>query len=212
VRRLQARIVKALQEGKKRKVRALQIILTRSFSGKAMAVRRVTENQGKNTPGVDKEIWNSPEKKTQTIANLQHSGYRPKPLKRIYIPKGDNRLRPLSIPVMKDRAMQTLHLLALDPIAETKADSNSYGFRKERSTADAIKQCFIALSQSLSAQYILKIDVKSCFDKISHEWILSHIPMDKTILRKWLKAGYIYKEIWNETDSGTPRGERSHQR
>jgi RNA-directed DNA polymerase len=208
VRRLQSRIVKALREGRKRKVRALQNILTRSFSGKAMAVRRVTENQGKNTPGVDKEIWNSPEKKTQAIYNLQHSGYRPKPLRRVYIPKDVSlqKFRPLSIPVMKDRAMQALHLLALDPIAETVADLNSYGFRKERSTADAIEQCFNALSNKWSAQYILKIDIKSCFDKISHEWILSHIPMDKTILRKWLKAGYIYKAIWNEIDSGTPQG------
>ncbi|MEW6737323.1 MAG: group II intron reverse transcriptase/maturase [Acidobacteriota bacterium] len=208
VRRLQARIVKACQEGNKRKVRALQNILTRSFSGKAMAVRRVTENQGKNTPGVDKEIWNNPEKKTQAIYNLQHSGYRPQPLRRVYIPKDVSlqKFRPLSIPVMKDRAMQALHLLALDPIAETGADLNSYGFRKERSTADAIAQCFNALSNKWSAQYILKIDIKSCFDKISHEWLLSHIPMDKTILRKWLKAGYIYKAIWNETDSGTPQG------
>ncbi len=206
VRRLQSRIVKALQEGKKRKVRALQIILTRSFSGKAMAVRRITENQGKNTPGIDNEVWNSPEKKTQAIINLQHSGYHPKPLKRIYIPKSDKRLRPLSIPAMKDRAFQALYLLALDPIAEMKADLNSYGFRKERSVADAIEQCFIELSRKRSSQYILKIDIKSCFDKISHQWILSNIPMDKTILRKWLKAGYIYKEVWNETEAGTPQG------
>lgn len=206
VRRLQSRIVKALQEGKKRKVRALQIILTQSFSGKAMAVRRVTENQGKNTPGIDNEVWNSPEKKTQAIINLQHSGYHPKPLKRIYIPKSDKRLRPLSIPAMKDRACQALYLLALDPIAETKADLNSYGFRKERSAADAIGQCFIKLSRKNSPQHILKIDIKSCFDKISHQWILSNIPMDKTILRKWLKVGYVYKEFWNETEAGTPQG------
>ncbi|MBA3439543.1 MAG: group II intron reverse transcriptase/maturase [Pyrinomonadaceae bacterium] len=206
VRRLQTRIVKALQEGKKRKVRALQAILTRSFSGKALAVRRVTENQGKNTPGVDKVIWNTPVKKAQAVVDLQHSGYRPKPLKRVYIPKSDGRQRPLSIPCMKDRAMQALHLLALDPIAETTADPNSYGFRKERSTADAINQCFQVLVRPTSAQWTLEGDIKSCFDELDHRWVLANIPMEKAMLRRWLKAGYIYQHVWNETEAGTPQG------
>jgi RNA-directed DNA polymerase len=206
VRRLQTRIVKALREGKKRKVRALQLILTRSFSGRAVAVRRVTENQGKNTPGVDNIVWNNPAKKSQAISELRHSGYHPQPLKRVFIPKSDGRLRPLSIPTMKDRAMQALHLLALDPIAETTADPNSYGFRKERSTADAIEQCFAVLSRKNSAQYILDADIKACFDNISHEWVLANIPMDKTTLAKWLKAGYLYRQVWNETEAGTPQG------
>lgn len=206
VRRLQTRIVKALREGKKRKVRALQFILTRSFSGRAVAVRRVTENQGKNTPGVDNVVWNNPAKKSQAISELRHSGYHPQPLKRAFIPKSDGRLRPLSIPTMKDRAMQALHLLALDPIAETTADPNSYGFRKERSTADAIEQCFAVLSRKNSAQYILDADIKACFDNISHEWILANTPMDKITLAKWLKAGYLYQQVWNETEAGTPQG------
>jgi RNA-directed DNA polymerase len=206
VRRLQTRIVKALREGKKRKVRALQFILTRSFSGRAVAVRRVTENQGKNTPGMDNVVWNNPAKKSQAISELQHSGYHPQPLKRVFIPKSDGRLRPLSIPTMKDRAMQALHLLALDPIAETTADPNSYGFRKERSTADAIEQSFAVLSRKNSAQYILDADIKACFDNISHEWILANAPMDKITLAKWLKAGYLYQQVWNETEAGTPQG------
>jgi RNA-directed DNA polymerase len=107
---------------------------------------------------------------------------------------------------MKDRAMQALHLLALDPIAETTADPNSYGFRKERSTADAIEQCFAVLSRKNSAQYILDADIKACFDNISHEWILANTPMDKITLAKWLKAGYLYQQVWNETEAGTPQG------
>ncbi|MFY9221109.1 MAG: group II intron reverse transcriptase/maturase [Blastocatellia bacterium] len=206
VRRLQARIVKALTERNKRKVRALQFILTRSFSGRAMAVRRVTENQGSNTAGVDKEIWNTPEKKTQAVAQLQHKGYQPKPLKRVYIPKIDGKLRPLSIPTIKDRAMQALHLMALDPIAETQADRNSYGFRRERATADAIEQCFNVLSQKGSSNYILEGDIKSCFDKISHQWILSNIPMDRSILGKWLKVGYFHKGVYESITEGTPQG------
>lgn len=207
VRRLQIRIVEALKAGKQRKVRALQNILTRSLSAKAIAVRRVTENQGKNTPGVDKQIWDSPEKKAQAIVNLKHSGYQPKALKRIYIPKSNgNGQRPLSIPVMADRAQQALHLLALDPIAETTADENSYGFRKQRSIADAIAQCFIVLGQKGSAQWILEADIKSCFDSLDHRFILTNTPMEKAILKKWLKAGYIYQHVWNETETGTPQG------
>ena len=144
VRRLQARIVKAVQAGRWGKVRALQHLLTHSFSGKALAVRRVTENDGRKTPGVDGILWDTPVKKTRALEELRQRGYRAQPLRRIYIPKtsGTNRWRPLSIPTMHDRAMQALYLLALDPIAETLGDPNSYGFRRERSPADAMEQCF----------------------------------------------------------------------
>jgi len=113
VRRLQARIVKATQEKRWGKVKALQRLLTHSFSGKALAVRRVTENQGKKTPGVDKVLWDTPEKKTQAIRDVRQRGYHPQPLRRVYIPKSNGAQRPLSIPTMKDRAMQALYLLAL---------------------------------------------------------------------------------------------------
>jgi len=190
VRRLQARIVKAVQEGRWGKVRALQHLLTHSFSGKAVAVKRVTSNEGKRTPGVDRVIWDTPEKKACATLNLRQRGYRAQPLRRIYIPKNGsaNRLRPLSIPTMHDRAMQALYLLGLDPIAETQGDPNSYGFRTERSTADAIEQCFIVLSKKQSAPWILEGDIRACFDKISHDWLQTHIPMDQVILKTWLKG------------------------
>ncbi len=206
VRRLQARIVKATLEGRWSKVKALQHLLTHSFSGKVLAVRRVTENQGKNTSGVDKEIWDTPEKKAQAVQTLKQRGYHPCPLKRVYIPKSNNKLRPLGIPSMKDRAMQALYLLALNPIAETTGDRNSYGFRPERSTADAIEQCFNVLSHGYSAQWVLEGDIKACFDGISHEWLEAHIPLDKSILHKWLKAGYIDKYVFHQTEEGTPQG------
>src|SRR6202795_2573184 len=107
---------------------------------------------------------------------------------------------------MKDRAMQALYLLALDPIADTTADPNSYGFRKERSCADAMEQGAIVLSNSMRPQWILEGDIKSCFDTISHAWLLTHIPMDKAILSKWLKAGYMDKSVLYETEDGTPQG------
>jgi len=206
VRRLQARIVKATKEKRWGKVNALQRLLTHSFSGKALAVRRVTENQGKNTPGVDKITWNTPQKKLNAIYSLRQRDYRPQPLRRIYIPKKNGKKRPLGIPVMKCRAMQALYLLALDPVAETTADPNSYGFRPQRSTADAIEQCFCALGKQKSAQWILEGDIQGCFDAISHEWLLTHIPMEKAILKKWLKAGYLEQSILHPTEAGTPQG------
>jgi RNA-directed DNA polymerase len=161
VRRLQARIVKATQEGRWGKVKALQRLLTHSFSGKALAVRRVTENQGKKTPGVDKILWDTPEKKAQAIRELQQRGYHPQPLRRVYIPKSNGARRPLSIPTMQDRAMQALYLLALQPVAETLADPHSYGFRPERCTADAIVYCHTLFSQKRGAKWVLEGDIKS---------------------------------------------------
>src|SRR5216683_1205945 len=206
VRRLQVRIAQATKEGRWGKVRALQRLLTHSYAGKVFAVRRVTENSGKRTPGVDQKIWDTPEKKTQAVHELNRRGYQPQPLRRVYIPKSDGKtMRPLGIPTMIDRAMQALHLLALDPVAETTADKNSYGFRQQRSCADAIQQCFLALKTAKTA-WILEGDIKSCFDRISHNWLLAHVPMDRAILQKWLKSGYMEKHVLHETTDGTPQG------
>jgi RNA-directed DNA polymerase len=107
---------------------------------------------------------------------------------------------------MHDRAMQALYLLALDPIAETTADHNSYGFRPMRSTADAIEQCFKLLSRKSAPAWVLEGDIVGCFDHISHEWVLENIPVDKAVLRGWLKAGYVEKQTLFATDEGTPQG------
>jgi RNA-directed DNA polymerase len=206
VRRLQVRIVQATKANRWNKVKALQRLLTHSYSGKVLAVRRVTENNGKKTPGVDGEIWDTPEKKTQAVHALRRRGYKSQPLRRVYIPKSDGKtMRPLGIPTMIDRGQQALHFLALDPVVETKADRNSYGFRLQRSCADAMAQCFLAL-RSANTQWILEGDIKSCFDKISHEWLLHHVAMDKVILKKWLTSGYMEKYVLHETTDGTPQG------
>ena len=205
-RRLQARIVKATREGRRGKVKALQRLLTCSFSGKALAVKRVTENQGRRTPGVDSVCWTTPAARLKAIGSLQRRGYRPQPLRRVYIPKANGKQRPLGIPTMKDRAMQALYLLALEPVAETTADPNSYGFRPERSTADALQQCFNVLCRKSSPQWILEGDIRSCFDDISHEWMLTHVPTDKHVLQQWLKAGYIENRTLFPTEAGTPQG------
>ena len=206
VKRLQARIVKAVQENRWNKVKVLQHLLACSFSGKVLAIRRVTENKGKRTAGVDKVTWNTPETKYNAIKLLKKRGYKPYPLRRVYIPKEDGSKRPLSIPTMRDRAMQALYQLALDPIAETTADRHSYGFRSKRSTADAIEQCFTVLSRKVAAKWILEADIQGCFDNISHEWLIANIPMDKDILKKWLKAGFMEGNALYDTEHGTPQG------
>jgi RNA-directed DNA polymerase len=205
VMRLQVRIAKATREGRWNKVKALQRMLTHSRSGKLLAVKRVTENKGKKTAGVDGRIWSTPMSKLKAAQSLTHRGYRPLPLRRVYIPKRTGK-RPLGIPCMSDRAMQALWLLALNPVAETTADPNSYGFRPRRSTADAIEQCFCALAKRQSAQWVLEGDIRGCFDNISHSWLLEHIPMDRRTLGKWLKAGYVEHGALFPTEAGTPQG------
>ena len=203
VREIQIRIAKATLEGDWRSVKQLQRFLTRSFCGRALAVRRVTENRGKATPGVDGETWSTPEQKWQAISRMSRHGYQPKPLRRVYIPKSNGKQRPLGIPTLLDRAMQALHLLALMPISETTADRHSYGFRPERCTADAIEQCFVNLSRSNSAQWVLEGDIKGCFDNIDRDWLVRHIPMDKAVLKKWLKSGVVEFGRFQATDAGT---------
>jgi RNA-directed DNA polymerase len=102
--------------------------------------------------------------------------------------------------------MQALHALALKPIAETIGDRNSYGFREGRSCADAIGQCFCALAKSYAPVWVLEGDIKSCFDRISHSWLLKNIPMDKRTLQQWLAAGYWEKGRLFPTREGTPQG------
>lgn len=206
VKRLQMRIAKAVREGRWGKVKALQRLLTRSHSGKLLAVKRVTENRGKRTPGVDQKVWLTPAARWKGMLSLRHRGYSPMPLRRIYIPKSNGKRRPLGIPCVRCRAMQALWKLALEPIAETRADPNSYGFRPERATADAIEQCFTALSRRTSAQWVLEGDIRGCFDNFSHSWFLEHIPMDRVILRRWLEAGYVDEGSLFETRAGTPQG------
>jgi len=206
VKKLQERIVKARKEGRHGKVKSLQWILTHSFCAKAIAVKRVTTNEGKKTAGVDKVLWSTDKIKYEAILSLKRNGYKPQPLRRVYIKKDNGKLRPLGIPTMKDRAMQALYLLALEPIAEATVDPHSYGFRKERCCQDAIQQCHTILCRGNSPKWVLEGDIKGCFDHISHEWLLNNIPMDTKILKKWLKCGVIFKGELFTTDEGTMQG------
>lgn len=206
VKRLQIRIAKAVQQGKHGKVKALQWILTHSFYAKALAVKRVTSNKGKKTPGVDGVLWTKAKDKINAVVSLTQRGYKALPLRRIYIPKKNGKKRPLSIPTMYDRAMQALYKLALTPVAETTADGNSYGFREGRSCADAVAQAFNALSKPNSATWVALCDITGCYDNISKSWLMDNIPLEKRILKQWLEAGYVDKGVKFPSHKGTPQG------
>lgn len=207
VNRLQIRIVKATLEQKWRLVKRLQYLMTNSFYAKALAVKRVVTNKGKKTPGIDGELWKTNDDKVNAIINLECKTYHAKPLRRVYIEKfGKKEKRPLGIPTMKDRAMQALQLLALEPVAETTADRISFGFRRYRSPEEAREYAFSVLSRKDSPQWILEGDIKSCFDKISHQWMLENIPTDKRILKEFMKCGYVEKGQLFPTLEGSPQG------
>lgn len=208
VNRLQIRIVKATQQKDYNAVKRLQYLLTHSFYAKALAVKRVVTNDGRRTPGVDGVLWNTPAKKMAAALSLTDKRYRARPLRRVYIEKKDKKKkRPLGIPTMYDRAMQALYALALEPVAETTADGKSFGFRKGRCAQDACEYLFNALSRKhISPKWVLEGDIKGCFDHISHEWLLNNIPMDKVMLRKWLKCGFVFNKELFPTEEGTPQG------
>ncbi|MDR0796841.1 MAG: group II intron reverse transcriptase/maturase, partial [Tannerella sp.] len=207
VNRLQVRIAKATINKKWNEVKRLQYLLTHSYYAKLLAVKKVTTNKGKNTAGVDGELWSSPTSKMRAVLKLTDKKYKAQPLRRVYIEKkGKKEKRPLGIPTMYDRAMQALYALALDPVSESTADKKSLGFRKGRSCHDACEYIFTALSRKFCAEWILEGDIKGCFDNISHEWLIDNIPMDKSILKQFLKAGFVFNDKLFPTEGGTPQG------
>jgi len=207
VRSLQRRIVQAVLAGAWRKVKRLSYLWVHSLAARALAVKRVTENPGKKTPGVDGDLWNTPAKKANAVARLgRWQGYRSAPLRRVYIPKKNGKQRPLSIPTLTDRARQAVYLQALQPVAETTADQNSYGFRPMRRCADAIDQCFKVLRQKSSATWILEGDIQGFFDHLRFSWIEAHIPMNRRILSQWLRRGFIDRGTLFPTTAGVPQG------
>ena len=207
VNRLQKRIAKAVKEGKHRLARRLQYIVTHSFYAKALAVKKITENTGKRTTGVDGVRWTHPHEKMRAVFSLNDKGYKAQPLARIYIPKANSgKMRPLSIPTYYDRAMQALYAMALQPWAETTADITSVGFRIKRCAQDAAAYLFTCLSKDNSASFVLEGDIRGCFDNISHEWLLENIPMDKKVLAEFLKVGFLYEGVYHSAIMGTAQG------
>jgi RNA-directed DNA polymerase len=181
-RSLPRRMVQAVQAGAWRKVKRLSSVLVHSFAARTLAVKRVTEHAGKQTPGVEKDLWGTPEKKAAAVQRIgQWRGYRPQPLKRLDIPKKNGTQRPLSIPTMDDRARQAFYLQVLQPIAATTADPHSYGFRPPRRWADAIDQGLQVLRQHTSAAWILEGDIAGFCDHIALSWREQPLPMNQQV-------------------------------
>jgi RNA-directed DNA polymerase len=207
VNRLQTRIAKATKDKKWNRAKRLMYLLTHSYSAKLLSVRIVTQNRGKRTAGIDGELWTTVSDKMQAALSLTDKNYRAHPLRRIYIPKpGKSTKRPLSIPTMSDRAMQALYALALQPVAETTADTRSFGFRLFKCAQDASIYAFRCLWQDTSSPWILEGDIKGCFDNISHSWLKNNIPIDRSIISQFLKSGFIFDDTFYQTDKGAPQG------
>lgn len=206
VRQMQAELVQAERAGNERGVIYWQDRIVQSRAAKLCAVQHVTSTNGRYTPGVDGERWTTPEQKMQAVERLDARGYEPEPARRVMIPKDDGRERPLGILTMHDRAMQALYLLALDPIAECRADPHSYGFRKYRSRVDAIQACAAIFAPKDGPAWVLEADIEACFDSISHDWLLRHVPLPKPLLRAWLRAGYVQHGQFQPTLKGLPQG------
>ena len=199
VRKKQQNIVRAYKSGDIEKILQCQRYLTKSSRARAYAIHIVTTNTGARTPGIDGVKWkHRDDLKYQAISQMDAETYSTKPYLRIYISKpGKTGKRPLSIPTMADRAMQTLYKLALEPVAETSADVNSFGYRRWRGTHDALAVCKRIMEAG--AAWVISGDIKGCFDNIDHKWLLKNIPMDRIMLRKFLKCGYIErngKYVW----------------
>ena len=212
VRRLQERIFRASQNGEPAKVKNLQKLLVRSSCAKLLAIRKATQiNRGKRTPGIDGVVCHVPPRRLAMFRKgLSLKGYRPKPVRRVYIPKGDGPKtggeRPLGIPTMLDRVMQALVKLALEPEWEPRFEANSYGFRPGRCTMDAIEALRRTLSKPGSSQWVLDADIAKCFDRIEHAALLARLPVFTTTIRRWLKAGVVELGALDPTTMGTPQG------
>lgn len=213
VKDLQEKIVIATLNENMKEVYFLQWKLLNTFEAKTLAIRKVITNKGKKTAGTDGIVWNSPKDYLNAIQALTEivkdpQEYRAQPLRRVWIPKANSKeLRPLGIPTILDRAVQALYHLGVDPAVETKSDPNSFGFRKFRSTQDAITAIRSLMDKKSSPSWVLEADISKCFDKISHEFLMKHTPIcHKMVLKQWLKSGVMEQLNYMETDAGTPQG------
>jgi RNA-directed DNA polymerase len=206
--KLQKRIYRASSRGDVKTVRRLQKTLMKSWSGKMLAMRKVSQdNQGKKTAGIDGVKSLTPKERLEMVNNLK-LGHKSKPTRRVWIPKPNTQeKRPLGIPTMFDRALQALAKLALEPEWEAKFEPNSHGFRVGRSCHDAIQQIFSELQKA--EKYILDADIAKCFDRINHQELLKKLntyPSLRKQIKAWLKSGVIDNGVFDETETGTPQG------
>ena len=192
---LQAKLYKALKDNASSdEIRKIHNTIITSFSARAYAIRKITSSKGRKTPGIDGKLYTTDEQKWEAIKLLKafnRNTYRAKPVKRVWIPKGDGTLRPLGIPAIYDRAVQTLYSFILDVHQENTANARSFGFRRGRSAKQAIEYAW--LLSSGKKRFIMAVDVKKAYGSVSHQWLRSNLPISRTVIEQWLKAGVLDK-------------------
>lgn len=207
VEQAQCAIAEAAAKRDLAKIEELQEALVHSLLARMLAVHTVSQNRGSRTAGIDGERWTTQEELFAGVFAIETDEYRSCPLRRIYIPKGTgDELRPISIPTLDDRVVQTLYALALQPVAETWADRCSFGFQRGRSAKDACACVRYCLGRRSSPGWVLEGDIRNCFDTISHEWLCRNIPMNQKVLTEVLKAGYLEHGEVSPTEAGVPQG------
>lgn len=208
VRKIQKRIAEAAVHKDWHKVRELQQLALHSYDCRLYAVHKVTTRKNIRTPGLDGLFLGTAEERFAAVDALNYRNYHPQPFKRFYVPKDHDKSkkRPLSVPVIFDRAAEALFLIVIDPVVEAAADAHAYGFRKKRSSQDAVRDIVERFGLLHNRQWVLKADVKGCFDHLSHDWIMRHIVFDKTLMHRILKCGYVYQNRRYALDEGMPQG------
>jgi len=212
VRRLRQRIFTASRAGDLAKVRNLQKLMLRSRSNALLSVRRVTEqNAGRKTAGIDGEVVLLAQVKAELAGWMQRhwTSWKPRPVKRVFIPKANGKLRGLGIPVIVDRCLQALAVNALEPEWEARFESRSYGFRPGRGCRDAIQAVYVtARGTTCRRVWALDADLQAAFDQIDHEHLLGQLGgfPARALVRRWLKAGVVERGHLTPTQQGSPQG------
>ena len=210
VRNLRRRIFKATQSGNWRKVRNLQRLMLRSRSNALTSVRKATQdNKGRKTPGVDKVLIKTPRRRGQMVDDLiNNQDWKPKPARRVYIPKSNGKQRPLGIPSIRDRCLQAIVKNALEPCWEAQFEGISYGFRPGRSPQDAMSKIYLSTLPHRRKKWVVDADIKGCFDNIDHNQLMSTIGKfpGRRLIEEWLKAGYVDNNVFHSQEAGTPQG------
>ena len=210
VRNLRRRIYRATTEGDLKKVRSLQKLMLRNRANVLQSIRRVTQqNKGKSTPGVDRQVVSTDHARGRLAEILlRYQPWRAKPVRRVYVPKANNKQRPLGIPTIRDRCLQAMVKNALEPEWEARFEPTSYGFRPGRSCQDAIAKVFQLTLPNSSRKWVIDADIRGAFDNISHAYLMDAIGQfpAKELIRQWLKAGYVELGCLHETLAGAPQG------